>query len=151
MEGLSGVMVKPTIDEAIKKIQDRFVTPEVLNETVQRLQMVEERVAKIEEQDARTMQEIARVAELEERILRLEPQHSLADIALEKSPRNGSAHIGWYEMGSPSPLYWPSVRSLSGISHGLVSSPKHLRRHETSENACPDPPRFHLPAPLCGL
>ena len=89
MEGLSGVMVKPTIDEAIKKIQDRFVTPEVLNETVQRLQMVEERVAKIEEQDARTMQEIARVAELEERILRLERQVAEERLRSHRMVRNG--------------------------------------------------------------
>jgi prefoldin subunit 5 len=89
MEGLSGVMVKPTIDEAIKNIQDRFVTPEALTETVQRLQGVEERVTKVEEQAARTMQEITRVTELEERMNRLERQLAEAQSHTRRMIRNG--------------------------------------------------------------
>jgi prefoldin subunit 5 len=89
MEGLSGVMAKLTIDEAIKKIQDRFLTPEALTETVQRLDTLEERVTQVEEETTRTTQELARLTVLEEQISRLERELAEEQRRSRRITRNG--------------------------------------------------------------
>ncbi|MBI4532026.1 MAG: hypothetical protein HY709_10970 [Candidatus Latescibacteria bacterium] len=89
MEGLSGVMVKLTIDEAIKKIQDRFLTPEALTESVQRLDTLEERVTRVEEETTRTVQELVRLTALEERISRLERELAEEQLRSRRIKRNG--------------------------------------------------------------
>lgn len=73
MEGLSGIVVRPSIDEAIKKIEDRLVAPEEMVEMLRRIEAAEGRVAQVEIQSARALQEeSARIAGLDDRLLALE-------------------------------------------------------------------------------